>query len=117
MGFDQQKSTRTYRFDQVEKGARIARLMISADLDLFLKNQVALQEGPVLCARKLASDLEQSRPMAHILTDEDLLAFATTRATVAAQKAEMRGRQPKRRLAPPKSSSFGRFMLGSPYRG
>jgi hypothetical protein len=99
MGFDQQKSTRTYQFDRFENGARHSRVVISADLDLFLRNQVSIQEGPVLCAKKLASDLEQLHLGGHWLTNEDLLEFTNARAASQALKAEMRGRQPKRRRA------------------
>jgi hypothetical protein len=111
MGFDHQNSTRTYRFDRIENGARIARLVISADLDLFLKNGVAIQEGPVLCAKKLASDPGLVSPGTPALTNEDLLAFTTARTELEARKAETRARKPKRSPDQP-SSPFGRFTMG-----
>jgi hypothetical protein len=117
MGFDQESGTRIYRFNRIEKGEPISRLVIAASLDLFLKNGVALQEGPVLCARKLTADLEQLFTGRHTLTDEDLVAFTAARQALQAQKAEARMRQPKRRPTPPKSPDFGgNFMPSTPYR-
>ena len=56
MGFDQHGNMRAYKFDSVEKGQAIARLVVTADLTLFLKHHINIQEGPDLCARKLSAD-------------------------------------------------------------
>ena len=92
MGFDQHDNTRAYKFDGVEAGHRIAQLVITADLTLFLKHHVSIQEGPDLCARKLTADLAGLEQQDHQLTNEDLLAFATSRADEQARKAEVRRR-------------------------
>jgi len=115
MGFDQEKSIRTYRFDCIEKGEPTAHLLIDASLDLFLKNRVAIQDGPGLCARKLASDLEQLLTGKHTLTDEDLVAFTTARADSAARKADARLRQP-RRQAQARPYAGGDSLPSTPYR-
>jgi len=90
MGFDQHDNTRAYKFDGVEGGHRIAQLVITADLTLFLKHHITIQEGPDLCARKLTADLAGIGQDDHELTNEDLLAFATARADAEAHKAEVR---------------------------
>ena len=90
MGFDQHDNTRVYKFDGVEGGHRIAQLVITADLMLFLKHHIAIQEGPDLCARKLSADLAGLGQDDHQLTNEDLLAFATARADEETRKAEVR---------------------------
>lgn len=86
MGFEQQKSTRTYRFDRVEQGARTGRFVISADLELFLRHGVAIQEGPALCAKRLAADLTGLHTDTHSLTNDDLLAFIVVRNAAQAEK-------------------------------
>ena len=79
-------------FDGVEKGHLTVQLVITADLTLFLKHHVTIQEGPDLCARKLTADLAGLEQQDHQLTNEDLLAFATARADEQARKAEVRRR-------------------------
>ena len=115
MGFDQENSTRTYRFDCIEKGEPTAHLLIDVGMDLFLKNGVAIQDGPVLCAKKLASDLQQVLTGKHTLTDEDLVAFAAACADSAARRAEARLRQP-RRTAQSRPYSGGASLPSTPYR-
>jgi hypothetical protein len=90
MGFDQHDNTRAYKFDGVENGHLTVQLVITADLTLFLKHHITIQEGPDLCARKLTADLAGLGQQDHELTNEDLLAFATARADEQARKAEVR---------------------------
>jgi hypothetical protein len=90
IGFDQQDNIRTYKFDGLEKGQPIVRLVVTADLTLFLKHHINIQEGPDLCARKLSTDPAEIGPKDHQLTDEDLLVFATACADEKAHKAELR---------------------------
>lgn len=99
MGFDQAQNTRTYKFDCVADGEPATRIVITADLTLFQKHHIALQEGPGLCAQKLAADLEKPQPGGHELTGDDLLAHASARAAVAARQAEMRRKGARRRAA------------------
>ena len=116
MGFDQENSTRTYRFDCIAKGEPTVHLLIGVSLDLFLKNRVSIQDGPVLCAKKLASDLENVVTSKHTLTDEDLSAFTAARAESAARKADARMRQPRRHPAPTRPYSGGISLPSTPYR-
>jgi hypothetical protein len=55
-----------------------------------LKHRISIQDGPSLCARKLANDIETLQPGEHELTNDDMLAFATDRAAAEARKAEQR---------------------------
>lgn len=116
MGFDQENGTRTYRFDRIAKGEPTSHLVIAARLELFLKNGVAIQDGPVLCAKKLTEDLEREFTNGHMLTTEDLVAFTADREASAARRAEARSRQPRRRTAPSKPYVGGTSMPSTPYR-
>jgi hypothetical protein len=90
LGFDQQQSKRAYRFKRVANGEPAAFFVVTADLALFLAHHVAIQEGPGLCASKLAADLQETVPRDHELTGSDLLAHTQARATADARKAELR---------------------------
>jgi hypothetical protein len=90
LGFDQHANIRTYRFDRMVKGEPAARILISADLDLFRKHQVSLQEGPGLCARKLSAAPPVGPEGGHELTNEDLLGFANHRAALELRRANIR---------------------------
>jgi hypothetical protein len=90
MGFDQSENARNYRFDGVQKGEPIRHFVVTADLSLFLTNRVRIQEGPTLCADKLAADLEKGNDDAHELTADDLRTHADALAAAEARKAEAR---------------------------
>jgi len=90
VGFDQHGNMRAYKFDSVEKGQAVARLVVTADLALFLKHHINIQEGPDLCARKLSADPAAIGQHDYQLTNEDLVAFTIARADAEAHKAELR---------------------------
>jgi hypothetical protein len=90
LGFDQQKNARTFRFDVVAAGEAKREVEVKADLSLFLAQRIAIQEGPTLCAQKLASDLDRGVDGAHELTEADLRAYSHARMLAEAQKAETR---------------------------
>jgi hypothetical protein len=90
LGFDQKLNTRTYRFKGVAGRDPALYFLISADLRLFLLHRIGIQEGPTLCANKLARDLQVAAAGDHELTDEDLCAFADARTLADAQKAQSR---------------------------
>lgn len=100
VGFDQHDNIRAYQFDGVEKGQPNVRLVITADLTLFLKHHVSIQEGPDLCARKLSADPAAMGPHDHQLTNQDLVAFATACADEKALKAELRRKANQHRRWP-----------------
>ena len=91
LGFDQAQNTRAYKFKAIAKGDPAAYFVVTADMQLFLAHHVAIQEGPGLCAQKLASDLEKSPAGDHELTKEDIQAHAQARVLAEARKAEARG--------------------------
>lgn len=99
LGFDQLANARAYRFGVISRTEDDRKFVVTVDLALFRKHGVAIQEGPSLCARKLAADLEQSvEGISHELTADDLKLFAQDRADAEARKVEARsagGRRPK----------------------
>ena len=99
LGFEQQQSARSYRFDVVEKGQPAKRFIVTADLSLFHSHRVGIQEGPALSASKLVSNLESDFAGAHELTADDLLSYANARSLAEARRAEMR-KSPRRRPSP-----------------
>jgi hypothetical protein len=104
LGFDQLQNARGYRFDVVTKGDPIRHFIVTVDLALFRTHRVAIQEGPSLCARKLAADLEKGTDGTHELTTEDLQAHADSCAAAEARKIESR-KGGTRRPKPPMPES------------
>lgn len=100
LGFDQSQNARAYRFDGVE-GDVTRQFVVTTDIRLFRTYDVAIQEGPSLCARKLAADLRASPIGAHELTTEDLRLYAEKRAGAVALKARPSCKRPPRRKAKP----------------
>lgn len=100
MGFDQLRNARAFRFDVLAKGETTRQAVITADMELFLQHHVGIQDGPTLCAAKLASDLERQAEGEHVLTDEDVRAFGAARAAAEAKRIESR-RTAGRRHSPP----------------
>lgn len=86
MGFDQARNVREYRFDGVAHGEATRHFVVTADLALFVKHRVGIQEGPALCLQKLAADLEAPQDVSHELTDDDLLAYTSVRASAEARR-------------------------------
>ncbi len=98
MGFDQLQNAREYRFDVLTKGDATRQCTITVDLALFRAHHVGIQEGPGLCARKLAADLEICSEGIHELTTEDIRAYADACAEADARRKESRkggARRPK----------------------
>lgn len=90
MGFAQNQNTRVYKFDCIAKGESTTHFVVTADLSLFLKHHIGIQEGPALCAHKFSANPERIREHEHSLTNDDLLAYANIRAAADARKAERR---------------------------
>ncbi len=104
LGFDQLQNARGYRFDVVAKGDATRQFVVTVDLALFRAHRVAIQEGPTLCARKLAADLEKCPDGDHQLTTEDLRAYADACVAEEARRVEAR-KGGARRPKPPVSES------------
>jgi hypothetical protein len=90
MGFDQAENIREYKFESGAAGETAERFVVSADLALFTKYRVALQEGPALCLKKLTADLETVQQLPHELTSGDLSAHIADRAAAAERKTSSR---------------------------
>ena len=103
MGFEQNRNTRTYKFDGVANGRPTVHFVVTADLALFLVNRIGIQEGPTLCALKLSSAAEPAASL--VLTNDDLRAHASARSLAEARKAEMRRMVPRRRPPVPPARS------------
>ena len=97
LGFDQSQSARAFRFEIIEKGAGTRQTVVTADMALFLQHRVGIQDGPTLCAAKLASDLETSANGEHVLTGDDIRRFAESRAEAEAKRLEARSASGRRR--------------------
>src|SRR3954447_21229471 len=90
MGFDHVESARAFHFDVLTEGEPKRRCTVNADLRLFLRYRVAIQEGPSLCACKLTADMQSNVEGTHELTADDLLAYTSRRAAEEARRAATR---------------------------
>jgi cold shock CspA family protein len=83
VGFEQTGNTRAYRFRRISRGEETREFIVSADLALFVKHRVSIQEGPALSLRLLsASDgcsAPAERPRAQSLSDADMTAHLARR--------------------------------------
>lgn len=105
LGFDQLQNARGYRFEAVSKGDPVRQFVVTVDLALFRTHRVGIQEGPSLCAHKLAADLEKCAETAateevHVLTTEDLQIYVDARSAAEARKIEARKGAPRRPKPP-----------------
>lgn len=97
LGFDQLGNARGYRFDLVSKGDSAQHFVVTVDLGLFRTHGVGIQEGPSLCAQKLVADLENRSEGSHVLTTDDLRAYADACAVSEARRLAARKAGPRRR--------------------
>lgn len=106
LGFSQLQNERAYRFDVTETGHATRQLIVTVDIGLFRVHHVGIQEGPSLCAKKLAADLEgysegtHAVAGSHELTSEDLRAYASARDVEEARRAASRKGGVRRSRAP-----------------
>jgi len=102
LGFDQLQNARGYRFEAVSKGDPVRQFVVTVDLALFREHRVGIQEGPSLCAHKLAADLEKCTETeeVHVLTTEDLQIYVEARAAAETRKLEARKAAPRRPKPP-----------------
>ena len=97
-GFEQSGSIRIFRFEQIVPGEERKVFLVTADLDLFTKHHIGLQEGPALCLRLLTTDSDapaQNGPQLRCsLSDRDMLAH------IARRPAPRKRTQPRRNPRP-----------------
>jgi cold shock CspA family protein len=100
VGFDQDSFTRSFRFHAIVAGEQTRDYVVTADVRLFQKHHVGIQEGPSLCTRVLLAQLAASsdqrpRTMRAVLAEKDLVAHVASR-TVAVRKPFRRRPRPVR---------------------
>ena len=89
-GFEQAGNIRAYRFERLLAGEETQTFSVTADLALFKKHRVGIQEGPTLCLDVLMADLraaDSTRLISRLrpLTDPDMLAHLASRPVPGAK--------------------------------
>jgi hypothetical protein len=84
MGFEHRGTVRIYRFERLIPGEAKRTFTVDADLTLFTKHHVGIQEGPVLCLHLLAAELDLSNEAGRTafqcsLTEREMLAHLASR--------------------------------------
>jgi hypothetical protein len=84
MGFEQAGNVRTYNFERLVPRGEAVKAIVSADLSLFLKYHVGIQDGPMLCLRLVMAELDDSSalglsPFRRCLTDHDMQCHLASR--------------------------------------
>ncbi len=84
LGFDQSEGARSYRFERISSAEDKQTFQVTAEMSLFLKHHIGIQEGPALCMRLLSTALGGLVPAATALsqsrlTDGDMLAHIASR--------------------------------------
>ncbi|HKX00806.1 MAG TPA: hypothetical protein VJN43_23895 [Bryobacteraceae bacterium] len=114
VGFDQTQNCRVYRFDVRAGGGTTKEVSITADMAVFRNHSVGIQEGPVLSAKKLSTDLERGWEGDHQLTDDDVRAYADAKALADSQRVSARRaprRQPEVHAETPQKSPWRNFGI------
>ena len=80
-GFTQLNNVREFNFQFVSPGQENRTILVTADLSLFSKYHLGLQEGPLLCLRKLSCECyalaSVEQRLSHCeLSDADVCSFA-----------------------------------------
>jgi cold shock CspA family protein len=105
--FDQANSIRTFHFQACVAGKETRDYSVTADVTLFGKHRIGIQEGPALCSRLvmagLASSLTETASLA--LTEKDILAHVESRRVPkrrVPKRKRFRGPGPGRSFDPPR---------------
>ena len=95
LGFTHEGNSRVYRFRRIGGGAEAKEFVVNADLALFAKHRVALQEGPALSFQRLSAEEidAPAAPSSVSLTEMEMLAHLATRP--AASRSKSAGHMPK----------------------
>lgn len=92
MGFEHSGRTRIFRFERMVAGEVSRVFLVAADVDLFAKHHIGLQEGPALCLQMLTEDsatlAQNCSKFRYSLSDSDMLAHT------ARQPAHRKSAQP-----------------------
>jgi hypothetical protein len=114
MGFTQEAALRCFHFQRVLSQARLTSLpktvqfTMKADMSLFMRYRIPVQEGPALCLQILTNTLAGAEegaemPISYAVTPEHLSNFASARTSV--EEARAARRKPPRVPFKPANSS------------
>jgi len=109
VGFNQDQQTRSFRFQVIVAGEPTRDYVVTADVRLFQKHHVGIQEGPALCARILlaqlaASNEQRQRSMSAVLCEKDLIAHVASRVVAVRKPFQQRPRPVRPQFQHPASS-------------
>ncbi len=85
LGFTQAGIVRAYHFRRIERGAATREFTVSADMTLFARHHVGIQEGPALSLNRLLATAPTDDssmdlwPLSQALTEADMLACVASR--------------------------------------
>jgi len=84
VGFEHKGNVRAYMFEEIAPGAEKRTFTVNADLALFTRHHVGMQEGPALCLHLLAAELDVAGAAAGTsvhcsLSDREMLAYLASR--------------------------------------
>jgi len=91
IGFEHRGNTRFYLFEYLVPGTQKRTLSVNADVALFARHHVGMQEGPALCLHLLEGALDFADPAAwaslqRSLTDHEMLAHVASRPVPRARR-------------------------------
>ncbi|RPI25177.1 MAG: hypothetical protein EHM61_15065 [Acidobacteria bacterium] len=73
-GFEQKNDVRSFRFRAWRTGEENQDIVVTAEMALFRKYGITIQEGPGLCLRLVEAELQQSNPIPTGLWERKLTA-------------------------------------------
>lgn len=91
-GFDQEKDVRSYLFQILPPTEDQKLIVLNAEMSLFVKHHVRIQDGPSLCLHALTVSPEPL--LLHSLTDQDILAYIAARPVAVKRIGAKRGGRP-----------------------
>jgi len=105
VGFEHRGNVRAYLFEWLRAGTEKRTFAVDADLALFTKHHVGMQEGPALCLHLLVEELEaegagEATPIKCSLSDREMLAYVASRP-VPRNKLGLKRTQPSSDAASP----------------
>jgi len=85
-GFQQTRNVRSYKFQAWRSGEENQETIVTADLALFRKHGIGIQEGPEISLRLVKAEFLESRLVdptvwTRALSDKDMLEHLSSRAT------------------------------------
>jgi len=100
MGYEQEGRVRSYHFDRISPGEDRQTLIVTADLALFLKHHIGIQEGPALSRQLLLAEMSGQSPGASsalhcALTDTEMLAHIASRPASSPGRGQKRAARPE----------------------